>query len=178
MTFSEECTLYVIKTWIILQSLINKKGNIWQTHFRSVFKTGYIRSSIRKWLLNLPLKLSLCLDTSPPGCLILTHVAITLVFLLDLLFLIFLWDSLECIFQGPNIISLLTFEVFEVLHLARTILFLVCCSPWRGSTILARGAAKTTDNVSVFPCGTEPQLQLQLFLESLVNSPRMRAQLD
>lgn len=51
--------MYVIKTLIILNSLINKKWkklNIWQTHFRSVFKMSYFKSSIGKRLLNLPLK--------------------------------------------------------------------------------------------------------------------------
>jgi len=61
--------MYVIKTVIILNSLINKKWkklNIWQNHFRSVFETIYFKSITIKWLLNPPLQSFICLDPSPP----------------------------------------------------------------------------------------------------------------
>lgn len=103
----------VIKTLIIPNSLISKtrkKLNIWQTHFGSIFKTSYSKTSTERWLLNLSLKLSLCPDRfPPPGCLILTR----------LYWSILLWDSYQCIFQGPDNISLLIFEVLEVLHLVK-----------------------------------------------------------
>lgn len=115
-------------------SKVREKLNIWQTHFGSVFETSYSKISIERWLLNLSLKLSLCLDTfPPPGCLILTHIDISL----------FFW-------HGPDNISLLTFEVLEVLHRVKIILFLVDCSLLHGLTVSARDTAQMTDNIRIF----------------------------
>lgn len=140
----EECASYVIKTLIIPNFLISKtrkKLNIWQTHFGSIFKTSYSKTSTERWLLNLSLKLSLCPDRfPPPGCLILTHIDTGLFFFGILI---------NASFKVLIISACLHLKSWKFFIWWKLILFLVDCCLLHGLTVPVRDIAKMTDNIRI-----------------------------